>query len=577
MAKKILVAGGGGYVGTSLVPALAARGHDVKVADLFWFGNHLPHEIATEKHDFFSLTPDDLSGFDVLVFLAGLSNDPMAAFSPRMNFIANTAGPVFLAHQAKTAGVRRFIHGGTCSVYGFADNTAMNEDSPTMPAFPYGVSKLAGERGVLALADDKFEVVGFRKGTVCGHSPRMRFDLVVNATNSSVPLRRLETRLLVLDTNGAVYGVTYKWRPDNSDADLLTNSLTETIEVTNAGGVVSQNWYYPSRSDCLLCHTAVAGYVLGVNTRQLNGPESYPETGVVDNQLRTLNRLGLFNPAFDEAAIAGFEHLSSITNTTASLAERARSYLDANCAQCHQPGGTGITFDARYDTPLANQNIVNAAAAYSLGYDNVKIVSPSDIWRSSLYDRMNTVDPTIKMPTLARNLIDSNAVAVMAAWINGLGGTATLPPPSLSPAGGMFTGFVNVMVQDAATNGAVYYTLDGSLPTTNSALYSGPILLRSSATVNVNAWAPGYVNSVVSSGVFTIQPGMLFYPGSKFDLGEFEMMFSGPVGSNYILQTTTNLPEWTSIQTDTPAASPFMLMDTNPAGPVRFYRVLELP
>jgi nucleoside-diphosphate-sugar epimerase len=181
MTKKILVAGGGGYVGTSLAPALAARGHDVKVADLFWFGNHLPHEIATEKHDFFSLTPDDLSGFDVLVFLAGLSNDPMAAFSPRMNFIANTAGPVFLAHQAKTAGVRRFIHGGTCSVYGFADNTAMNEDSPTMPAFPYGVSKLAGERGVLALADDKFEVVGFRKGTVCGHSPRMRFDLVVNA------------------------------------------------------------------------------------------------------------------------------------------------------------------------------------------------------------------------------------------------------------------------------------------------------------------------------------------------------------------------------------------------------------
>ena len=151
------------------------------------------------------------------------------------------------------------------------------------------------------------------------------FDLVVNSTNPSVPVQRLETRLLVRNTNGSVYGVTYKWRPDNSDADLLTSSLTEAIQVTNAAGVITQNWYYPSPADCLTCHTAVAGYVLGVNARQLNGTNTYPATGVTDNQLRTLNRLGLFNPAFDEAAIAGFEYLSSVTNPTASLVQRARS------------------------------------------------------------------------------------------------------------------------------------------------------------------------------------------------------------------------------------------------------------
>ena len=170
--------------------------------------------------------------------------------------------------------------------------------------------------------------------------------------------------------------------------------------------------------------------------------------------------------------ITNYEQLSSVTNLTASLAQRARSYLDANCAQCHQPGGTGITFDARYDTPLAQQNIINATAAFSLGYDNARIVAPSDVWRSVLYDRMNTADPTIKMPPLARNLIDSNAVAVMAGWINSLGGTPALAPPVLTPAPGIFTNQVTLALQPPDGQAALYYTLDGTLPTTNSTRYT---------------------------------------------------------------------------------------------------------
>jgi hypothetical protein len=111
--------------------------------------------------------------------------------------------------------------------------------------------------------------------------------------------------------------------------------------------------------DCLTCHTPVANYVLGLNTRQLNGNQHLSHRRHRQPAAH-LNRLGLFYPAFDEAGITNLEQCPALTNQNASLAQRARSYLDANCVQCHQPGGTGITFDARYDTPLTNQNLINA-------------------------------------------------------------------------------------------------------------------------------------------------------------------------------------------------------------------------
>jgi uncharacterized repeat protein (TIGR03806 family) len=397
-------------------------------------------------------------------------------------------------------------------------------------------------------------------------------------TNLSDPtsIRRLETRLLVRDTNGAVYGVTYKWLPDDSDAVLLSNSLTEAVTITNNGTSYVQNWYYPSPADCLSCHTAVESYVLGVNTRQLNGNEVYPSTGVTDNQLRTLNRLGLFYPAFDESIITNFEQLSSVTNQNASLVQRARSYLDANCAQCHQPGGTGITFDARYETPLTNQNIINAVAAFSLGYDNAKIVSPSDIWRSVLYDRMNTVDPTIKMPNLDRNTIDTNAVQTMAAWINSLGGTPAVAPPVLVPASGTFTNLVTLTLVSTDTNATIYYTLDGSLPTTNSLVYTGPFNLNATAVVTANAFEAGYVNSVAVSGAFTIvPPEYSFLSPSFLPDGSFQVEFYGPIGQTYVLQTSTDLLNWTSVTTNVPSGAPFSFIDPGAGGaPYRFYRVV---
>jgi hypothetical protein len=403
------------------------------------------------------------------------------------------------------------------------------------------------------------------------------FDLVVDETNPNIPLRRLETRLLVRDTNGAVYGVTYKWLPDNSDAELLTGSLTEAILVTNATGVVTQNWYYPSPADCLTCHTAVAGYVLGVSTRQLNGSNTYPATGVTDNQLRTLNRLGLFYPAFNEANISNYDQLSSVTNQNVAPVQRARSYLDANCAQCHQPGGTGITFDARYDTPLASQNIVGYPASLSLGYDNAQIIAPNDIWRSMIYDRMNTLTASIKMPPLSRNLIDTNAVAAMAAWINSMGAPPALAPPVLTPASGIFTNQVTLTLQPPDANASVYYTLDGTLPTTNSILYSKPFSLNSDGTVTVmaNAFEVNYTNSVAVSGSFNIVPPLASLFDGGFSDGSFQMQFWAPAGQTYILQASTDLVNWTPVATNTPISTPFFWEDPDSTNyPHRFYRVV---
>jgi uncharacterized repeat protein (TIGR03806 family) len=396
-------------------------------------------------------------------------------------------------------------------------------------------------------------------------------------TNESDPtnLQRLETRLLVRDTNGSVYGVTYKWRSDYSDADLLTNSLTEPILIQTPDGVYTNLWYYPSPSDCLLCHTAPANYVLGVNSRQLNGNFTYPN-GVTDNQLRALNRTGLLNPAIDESQITSLEHLSALTNTTASYQQRGRSYLDANCAQCHQPGGAGITFDARYDTPLINQNLINYPAAFSLGYDNAKIISPNDVWRSMIYERMNVVNPTIQMPPLARNLIDTNAVQVMAGWINSLGGIPALAPPILTPASGIFTNFVTLTLQPPNANASIYYTLDGSLPTTNSTLYAGPFDLGYSAVVTANAFETNYVNSVAVSGTFAIVPTLysIFSPDFQPD-GSFQMQYWAPAGQSYILQSSTDLLNWTAVSTNTPSVAPFHLVDPAPGpAPYRFYRVV---
>jgi nucleoside-diphosphate-sugar epimerase len=177
---KLLIAGGAGYLGSVLIPRLLDRGYKVDVVDLFWFGNHLPRQVGIINKDIFQLTVEDLKAYEQVIFLAGLSNDPMAEYSPSKNFIFNAAAPAYLSYTAKNAKVKRYIYASSCSVYGYTENELYDEQRPVGSSYPYGISKLQGEQAAMQMVAAEFSVISLRKGTISGYSPRMRFDLIIN-------------------------------------------------------------------------------------------------------------------------------------------------------------------------------------------------------------------------------------------------------------------------------------------------------------------------------------------------------------------------------------------------------------
>ncbi|HEV3260665.1 MAG TPA: hypothetical protein VG013_27675, partial [Gemmataceae bacterium] len=131
--------------------------------------------------------------------------------------------------------------------------------------------------------------------------------------------------------------------------------------------------------------------------------------------------LGMFSPRIEEARVPKYRRLVPIDDTKASLEERSRSYLDANCAHCHRPGNTlRSAFDARYDTRLAEQHLLDAATVSdSLNVVNPRVIAPHDVGRSMLYQRMTRFD-NFRMPPLATNVRDRAALAVLEEWIRSL-------------------------------------------------------------------------------------------------------------------------------------------------------------
>jgi nucleoside-diphosphate-sugar epimerase len=241
---KIFVTGSEGYLGSLLAPLLMQRGHEVTGCDTGfyregWLFNDLQPRPATLCKDLRQITEEDLRGFDAVVHMAELSNDPTGELAPNITYEINHQGSVRLAKAAKAAKVHRFVYMSSCSVYGVARKDFVDEQSPVNPQTAYAICKTLVERDVRALADDEFSPTYLRNATAYGASPRMRFDIVLNNLCGLA----WTTRALSMTSDGT------PWRPlvhglDIAKAILQVLAAPRIVihnEVLNVGDT-QHNW-----------------------------------------------------------------------------------------------------------------------------------------------------------------------------------------------------------------------------------------------------------------------------------------------------------------------------------------------
>jgi uncharacterized repeat protein (TIGR03806 family) len=240
--------------------------------------------------------------------------------------------------------------------------------------------------------------------------------------------KRLETRLLHFQQfpgtqeYGDQYwrGYTYVWNEDQTDADLLEEKGADKVLKIRGkdGNVVEQNYRFPSRAECTLCHTNAAKFALGVSTLQMNRDHNYD--GVIANQIATLDHIGLFTKNLPKPA-AKLPKLADFNDEKQPLDARARSYLHSNCSHCHiKWGGGNAEFKLVVDLPLSEMGIVNVPPAHgNFKIDGAKLIVPGHPEQSIIHHRM-TLTGLGRMPHIGSRVVDEKAAKLIHDWIKGM-------------------------------------------------------------------------------------------------------------------------------------------------------------
>ena len=264
---KVLVTGTDGYIGTVLGGYLMDRGHDVTGVDtgfhrVGWLYNGVKKMPTTVTKDIRNITDDDLRGFDAVVHLAELSNDPVGQLNPDITFKINHLGTIELARKAKNVGVKRFVYFSSCSVYGASSTHASDENGETNPLTAYAKCKLLVERDLKPMADEKFCPTYLRNATAYGPSPRQRFDLVVNNLCGHAWC----TREIKMDSDGT------PWRPfvhilDISQAAACTLEAPRQVVFNETFNVGDNSENYQVKDIAKTVAETFPGCTLSLGTR----------------------------------------------------------------------------------------------------------------------------------------------------------------------------------------------------------------------------------------------------------------------------------------------------------------------
>lgn len=349
-----------------------------------------------------------------------------------VSFGINPANGDILLANINQGSIRRLIHDGsssgapfpaTLSETGAFTSVANLTPATGLVAYEPNVSFWSDHarkrrwfglpEGTTTFGFDAFDQWTFPAGAVW----LKHFDLELTRGDPATA-RRIETRFLVKTAEG-VYGLSYRWNDAQTEATLVGESGADAdFTITESGTPRTQTWHFPSRAECLTCHTAAGGLALSFNTRQLNRDHEFP--GGTANQLVALAEAGYLDTSA-VPPVGSLPKLAAGSDIGASVELRARSYLDANCAQCHQPGGTALgSWDARSTTPLSIAGIINGALTDDDGDPANRVIVPGDTTHSRLLHRVAASNGTTRMPPLATNERDTAAEALLAEWIAAL-------------------------------------------------------------------------------------------------------------------------------------------------------------